>query len=851
MTSPHENRSAVDGLAERILRLSPKQLAVLALELKDRLERAEAARNEPIAIVGVGCRLPGGCDDPDRYWTLLRDGSSGICEVPGERWPIDAYYDPEPTAPAKIVCRYGGFLGPVDGFDAEFFSIPEAEAAAMDPQQRLLLEMSWEALERSGQPVDELAGSATGVFVGVSSHDYADLKLRLGGARAIDEHYGTGNAASLVAGRLSYVLGLQGPAIVVDTACSSSLVAVHLACQSLRQRECDLALAGGVHLMLSPETSIFLSKARVLARDGKCKAFDAKADGYVRGEGGGVVVLQRLSDALSRRAPIVAVIRGSMICQDGRSNGLRAPNGAALESLMERCLRESGVQASEIDYVEAHGTGTLLGDMIEANALGRVLGGAERPRPCMIGSVKTNIGHLEAAAGIASLIKVALALKNRQVPPSLNFETPNPHVPFSTLSLSVATQLSPWPSAGRPARAAVDALSWSGTNAHAILEEAPSAAPLPSQPAGPELLVLSARSPAALAELARAVMDLSPGPGVDERAWLHQLCATAATRRGHQAIRLALVCSSRADLTHGLGAFLRGEPRPGMTHGRRPANRRPTLAWLFGASFPAAVADHCFSAVEAFAEREPAFGRAYRETAAALGLMPWHARSSEGKETAEDVARRQVALQIGLAALCRAWALMPQAALGFGAGEVAAACAAGILSAKDAALALSSQRGAQPAEAVVADVIVPQAGDIALYSSRTGELIDGARFDARSFLQRSPAAAEHTAEIVSKLSARSPVLLLQMGPTSADGAALAQPRCEVISLLGDAAAPPPGPDTIRATLLAAVGRLYAVGCGVDRPAVYRDPVVPAALPTYPWQRRRCWIDGVNVEDARK
>jgi acyl transferase domain-containing protein/NADP-dependent 3-hydroxy acid dehydrogenase YdfG/acyl carrier protein len=779
----------------------------------------DAAHDEPIAIIGMACRFPGGCDDPERYWSLLASGASGIREVPAERWSIDAYYDPEPGAPGKMVSRHGGFLGPVDGFDAAFFGIPDAEAAGMDPQQRLLLELSWEALERAGQPADVLAGSATGVFAGVSSHDYVDLKIERG-ARAIDEHYATGNAASLVAGRLAYLLDLEGPAVVVDTACSSSLVAVHLACRSLRDRECDLALAAGVHLMLAPAMSIFLSRARVLAGDGRCKAFDAAADGYVRGEGGGVVVLRRLSDAIARRDPIVAVIRGSAVNQDGRSNGLRAPNGAAIEALVQRGLRAAGVAAHDIDYVEAHGTGTLLGDMIEATALGRVLGGARRPQLCLIGSVKTNIGHLEGAAGVASLIKVALALQHRQIPPSLNFTTPNPHVPFGELSLEVVTRLTAWPAAERPARAAIDALSWSGTNAHVIVEAAPApaagAAPeaAPARPLGAELLVLSARSPQALAALARSIQALAERAGASDPAWLRAACATAATRRAHHAHRLALVCRSSADVVAGLDAFARGAAWPGLSHGRRPANRRPRLIWLFA---PLELAPPELSALDAVAERVPAFGEAYRAMASALGAPPL------------DLARRQLAIQIGLAALGRAWGLVPHGVLGVAAGEVAAACAAGVLAADDAGRALAWQRG-EP----VTGSLALRPGDLALWSSHTGELTEGARFDAE-YWRRGAAPSARLAEILPALAGGAPAVVLHLGTAGT------APR-DAIALLGDAVGAA-GPDGVAAALLAAVGRLYTLGCAVERPPIYAADSPVAALPTYPWQRRRYWLDG--------
>ncbi|MCI0526765.1 MAG: polyketide synthase, partial [Nitrospira sp.] len=426
---------------------------------------------EPIAIIGIGCRFPG-AKDPEAFWQLLRNGIDAITEVPAERWDPRSLYHSDLKVPGKMNTCWGGFLEQVDQFDLQFFKIFPWEAVRMDPQQRLLLEVTWEALEDAGQVVERLAGTRTGVFIGIAPGDYGRMQLR--DPNLINAYTNTGNFLSIAANRISYLFDFRGPSIAVDTACSSSLVAVHLACQSLWCKESSLALAGGVNVILSPELTIGFSKAGAMSPDGRCKAFGAQANGYVRGEGAGMVVLKPLSNALADHDPIYAVIRGSAVNNDGRTNGLTAPNRWAQETVLRDAYQQAGVSPGQVQYVEAHGTGTLLGDPIEAKALGAVLT-VDRPsgRICLLGSVKTNIGHLETAAGIAGLIKVALALKHREIPPSLHFHTPNPHIPFEELPLRVQQTLGPWPEEPGPALAGVSSFGFGGTNAHAVLEEAP------------------------------------------------------------------------------------------------------------------------------------------------------------------------------------------------------------------------------------------------------------------------------------------------------------------------------------------------------------------------------------------
>ncbi|HEV2149317.1 MAG TPA: type I polyketide synthase, partial [Longimicrobiaceae bacterium] len=447
-------------------------VARLAAHLAGGGEASAAPRSgdgyEPVAIVGMGCRFPG-ADGPEAFWELLREGRTAVGEVPAERVELTGY-----RARGDDPFRWGGFLPEVDAFDASLFGISPREARSMDPQQRLLLETAWHALESAGIPADRLAGSATGVFVGISTNDYFRLQREAGAGH--DTYSGTGSALSVAANRISYVLGLQGPSLALDTACSSSLVAVHQACRSLAAGESDLALAGGVNLVLSPDYGVIFTEAQMLSPTGLCHTFGDDADGYVRGEGCGVVVLKRLRDAERDGDRVLAVIRGSAVNQDGSSNGLTAPNGAAQQQVVRAALERAGVAPGEVGYVETHGTGTPLGDPIEVEALRSVLDGrpAEAAQPCWLGAVKPSIGHLEPAAGIAGLIKTVLVLEHGQVPPVHGLGEQNRHIDLSGSRLRIARELAEWPAAGgAPRRAGVSSFGFGGTNAHVVLEEAP------------------------------------------------------------------------------------------------------------------------------------------------------------------------------------------------------------------------------------------------------------------------------------------------------------------------------------------------------------------------------------------
>lgn len=530
----------MNNIAETIDHRDRLKNALLAVrEMRSKLDAMERAKTEPIAIIGMGCRLPG-ANNLQTFWSLLHDGVDAIAEVPKDRWNIDEFYDPDSDAPGKMYVKNAGFLDQVDQFDAQFFGITPREVENMDPQQRLLLEVSWEAIEQAGIAPDRLRNSQTGVFVGITTNDYLQLQIGSSDRTKIDAYSATGNCLNAVAGRLSYTLGLQGPSMVVDTACSSSLVAIHLACQSLRSQESDLALAGGVNLILSPIATIATCRARMLAPDGRCKTFDAAADGFARGEGCGVVVLKRLSDAIADGDNILALIRGSAVNQDGPSSGLTVPNGVAQQALIRKALANAGVEPGQISYVEAHGTGTSLGDPIEVESLGAVLCQERSPQePLIIGSAKTNIGHLESAAGVAGLIKVVLSLQHQEIPPHLHLKNPNPFIPWAKLPVLVPTQRTPWTSGDKPRIAGLSGFGVTGTNAHLVIEEAPTQQQQPNEVERPlHLLSLSAKTESGLQELVgnfytafRANLDIN----------LADACFTANTGRSVFAHRLAVV----------------------------------------------------------------------------------------------------------------------------------------------------------------------------------------------------------------------------------------------------------------------------------------------------------------------
>ena len=550
-------------------------------ELKGRLAQHEAQRAEPIAIVGMGCRFPGSANSAQAYWDMLRDGVDAISEVPAQRWDLSQLHDSDNAAPGKMCSRFGGFIDDVDAFDAAFFGISPREAESMDPHQRVLLEVCWEALEHANIVPDSLFGSSTGVFIGVSSMDQVIQRMGEAALSEIGPYHGTGCAMAPIAGRVSYIFGLNGPSFVVDTACSSSLLSLHLAAESLRRRECDAALAGGVHLLFHPGYSVAFSKAGMLAPDGRCKTFDASANGYVRGEGCGVVVLKRLSDARRDGDAILALLRGSAVNQDGASGGLTVPSGPSQEQVVRQALERAGIEPAQVAYVEAHGTGTPLGDPIEVGALSQVY-----RQPLWVGSVKANIGHLEASAGIASVMKVALALHHRAIPPQLHLKQPNPMIAWDEIAIRVPTALSTWPDTGMgEAVAGISAFGFSGTNVHMLVSALPphiaaeAASAVADAPIaqGPNLLVLSAKTPEALRTLAQRWVEGPLGqPGLD----LSAACAAAARWRTPFAQRLCLVADTVDQARASLQEFVQ-QGQASDVHLGSAEGARPTVAFLF------------------------------------------------------------------------------------------------------------------------------------------------------------------------------------------------------------------------------------------------------------------------------
>jgi acyl transferase domain-containing protein/non-ribosomal peptide synthetase component F/acetylornithine/succinyldiaminopimelate/putrescine aminotransferase len=712
--------------------------AVLELrELRTRLDAEQLARSEPIAIIGLGCRFPGGADGPERFWDLLRRGGDGISEVPSDRWNNDDYYDPDPQAPGKICTRYGGFVDNLFSFDPQLFNIVPREAASMDPQQRMLLEVSWMALEHANLRADRLYRSQTGVFVGISTFDSAVMQLGAPDLTEVDAYCGTGNALSAANGRLAYVLGFTGPSLSIDTACSSSLVALHYACQSLRNQECNLALAGGVSALLSPAPSINFSKAGMLAPDGRCKTFDARADGYVRGEGCGALVLKRLSDATADGDRVLALIRGSAVNQDGPSGGLTVPNGPAQEAVIRQALAAAEVAPEEVGLVEAHGTGTSLGDPIEINALAAALGqGRKDGNRLLVGSVKTNIGHTEAAAGVAGVIKVVLSMINRQIPPHLHFNEPNPHIDWKNVPIEVASKLREWPAQQRRI-AGVSSFGFSGTNAHVVIEEGPEVVPPKAEVKHERpyhVLALSARTEAALKDLSQSYLQhIESHP---EQA-ISDICHTATSGRSQLEHRLAMVTDTHSKLAGQLSAYATASRDSSLAVGH--ATRPPGVAFLFtgqGSQYPRMGRELYL--------REPVFRESIERCDEILAgkletsLLQLLYGDGEECELVHQTRYTQpalFALEYALAQLWASWGVHPAVVIGHSVGEYVAACVAGMLSLEDG-LGLISERarlmqelppGTMAAifcsEAVATEAIRPYRSAVAIAAINAPELV--------------------------------------------------------------------------------------------------------------------------------
>lgn len=910
--------------------------------LTARLAVSEARDRAPIAVVGLACRIPGGVTTPQGYWELLRDGRSGIRDVPPDRWDVDAWYDPDPRAVGKAYTKRGGFLDQVDGFDAAFFGISPREALTLDPQHRLLLECAWEALEDAGEAPDRLVNSATGVYVGITTSDYARLLAQRG--EDSDVYSASGTALNAAAGRISFALGLQGPCMAVDTACSSSLTATHLAVQALRGGECDLALAGGVNVMASPEPFVLFSRWGMVSASGECRTFDAGADGFVRGEGCGVLALKRLDDAVADGNRVLAVIRGSAVNQDGPSSGLSVPNGLAQIRVLREALSNAGVSPREVGFVETHGTGTILGDPIEVEALGEVYGEGRPPEsPLLLGSVKPSIGHLESAAGAAGLLKLVLALHHGEVPPQRNFETPNPRIDWDRYPFEVPTERRPWGEPGGPVGAAardaaedakgrrvgaVSGFGFSGTNVHIVMESAPSPREVTAGEREVYLLPLSAKTDPALREQAgrlASALTVPRAPGMADVAH------TLAVGRAHLACRGFVVAKDREGAVSRLEQLAQGNDTPGAyAHG--PCHGPPAkVAFLFtgqGSQY-AGMGNELRREFPVFREALDRCAEVVREQGGP-DLYRVLADTEEGASIHQTAHTQPciVAVQYAMTELFRSWGVVPAGLLGHSVGEITAAAVAGVLDIDDA-LRLVAERGrlmqglppgggmlAVAADAGTARAAAEPFSDrvsLAALNGPADVVLSGETKALAAMAARLGAEGVDTRPLTVSHAFHSPLMdpMLEAFEAFARTINHSSPGLPLVSNVTGTLDPPSGWDaaywrrhvrepvcyekslrhlakqgfnvfleigprpvlvgmgrrflegealswvpTLRGRgregeeVLEALGRLFALGVRPDWEGVLEGVGHPVALPTYPFQRRRHWVEEGNLARRR-
>jgi acyl transferase domain-containing protein len=824
---------------------------------------------EPIAIIGIGCRFPG-AENPESFWDLLRSGGDAITEVPSDRWDIDAFYDPNPGIPGKMSTRWGGFLNQVDQFDPGFFGILPRRAKLIDPQQRLVLEVAWEALEDAGVVPASIAGSKTGVFIAISHNDYDRIICK--DISRVNAHHGPSTYHCIAANRLSHLLDLRGPSMAVDTACSSSLVAVHLACQSLRTGESQMALVGGVSLILSPEETIASSHARVMAPDGRCKTFDANTNGYVRSEGCGVVILKRLTDAVRDKDNVLAVIKGSAVNQNGLGNGLTAFNGPAQQAVISQALENAEVAPAEISYVEVHGTGTPLGDPIEANALKAVLMRDRSPdQPCWIGSVKTNIGYLESASAMASLIKVVLSLKHQEIPAHLHLKNLNPRISLAGTPISIPTECQPWTvDTIAPRRAGISAFGFGGTNSHLILEEAPVFSTAVNASKHPlHLLTLSAKSEKALRELATRYETYLQS---HTQAALEDVCFTANAGRSHFSYRLAVVTQSTTQLREQLSAFVAGREAVGLasSQGQTPKSRKIAFLFCGQGSEYVNIGRQLYRTQLVFRRTLDGCNEILRPYLEKPLLEVLYPVSSQASVLIENIYNQPVlfALEYALAKLWQSWGIKPASVMGYGVGEYVAACVAGVFSLEDGlklitaraglmhiplaqvtTISESAVNGCKSATATlptltsetpytfeqIAQAVTYSTPSIVLVSSLTGKLVTDEIATPDYWLNHLQQSERFASELGSCSEQGSEIdsvaEVAQYG--SSDDVELQLPGlCQGQSDWQQ--------------VLETLRELYLVGASVDWSNFDRDyPCRRLQLPTYPFQRQRCWIEATD------